>query len=192
MTSAESVPYITEEEYLEGEQHAEVKHEYYDGHVYPMAGPYAMAGASDGHELVALNLASALLTHLRGKGCRVYKSDMKLRLQFRAKTLFYYPDIMVACDPSEAHALYREKPKLIIEVLSEDWRKDIVEKAAIYARIPTLEEYVVIDPRPDAPEVQLSRCADGWEPVETVRGMDAEFTLRAVALTLKIADLFAV
>jgi Uma2 family endonuclease len=163
-----------------------VKHEYYDGQVY------AMAGATDGHELVALNVAAALLAHLRGKGCRVFKSDMKVRLKFRSKTLHYYPDVMVACDPDDAHPLYREKPKLIVEVLSEDWKKDLVEKAAVYPRIPTLLEYVVIDPRPDAPEVQLSRRADDWEPVETVRGLEGEFTLRSVGLTMKVAELFAV
>ena len=189
MISADPVPYITEDDYLEGEKVAAVKHDYYDGQVYPVQG---MAGASDGHELVAGNIFGALLTHMRGKGCRVYKSDMKVRLLFRGKTLFYYPDVMVACDPADAHPLFREHPKLIIEVLSEDWKKDIVEKGATYPRIAALEEYVVVDPKPDAPEVQISRRADGWEPVETVRGMDAEFTLRSVALTLKVADLFAV
>lgn len=186
MISAEPVPYIAEDEYLAGEQLAEIKHEYFDGQVF------AMAGASDAHELVSLNLASALLAHLRGKGCRVFKSDMKLRLQFRGKTLHYYPDIMVACDPADAHPLYRERPRLLIEVLSEDWKKDIVEKAATYPRIETLEEYVTIDPNPEAPEIQISRRADGWEPLEIVRGMDAPFTLRSVALTLKVADLFVV
>ncbi len=186
MTSAEPVSYITEEEYLEGEQHSEVKHEYYDGQVY------AMAGASDGHELVAGNVFAALLAHLRGKGCRVFKSDMKLRLRFREKPLHYYPDVMVACDPADAHPLYRERPKLLVEVLSSDWNKDIVEKGAIYPRIATLEEYVVIDPQPEAPEVQISRRANGWEDLEIVRGMEAEFTLHSVGLTLKVADLFLV
>ena len=186
MIAAEPVRYITEEEYLEGEQLAEVKHEYFDGQVF------AMAGASDGHELVAGNIFAALLAHLRGKGCRVFKSDMKLRLQFRGKTLHYYPDIMVACDLADKNPLYRERPRLLIEVLSEDWKKDVVEKAATYPRIETLEEYVTIDPNPEAPEVQISRRADGWEPLEVVRGMDAQFTLRSVGLTLKIADLFAV
>ena len=186
MTSAQSVPHITEEEYLEGEQHAEEKHDYYGGRVY------AMAGASDAHELVAMNIAAALLSHLRGKGCRVFKSDMKLRVSFRGALLFYYPDVMAACDPADAEPLYRERPRLIVEVLSEDWKRDIVEKAAAYSSIPTLEEYVVIDPRPETAEVQISRRENGWEPLEIVRGMDAEFTLRSVALTLKVADLFAV
>jgi len=186
MISAEPVPYVTEEEYLEGEQLAEIKHEYYDGQVY------AMAGASDDHELVAGNLFAALLTHLRGKGCRVYKSDMKLRLQFREKTLFYYPDVMVACDSSERNPFYREKPKLIVEVLSADWKKDIVEKAAAYARVPSLEEYVIIDPSAAAPEVTLSRRENGWEPVEIVSGAEGKFTFRSVQLTMRVADLFAV
>ena len=85
-----------------------------------------------------------------------------------------------------------ERPRLLIEVLSEDWKKDVVEKAATYPRIETLEEYVTIDPNPETPELQISRRADGWEPLEIVRGMDAPFTLRSVALTLKITDLFAV
>lgn len=186
MTSAQRVPYITEEEYLEGEQHAEEKHEYYDGQIY------AMAGASDGHELVAGNIFAALHSQLRGKGCRVFKSDMKLRLQFRGKMLFYYPDVMVACDPADSEPLFRERPRLIIEVLSADWKRDIVEKAVAYSGIPALEEYVVIDPRPEAPEVQISRRENGWEPLEIAQGMAAEFTLRSVALTLKVSDLFVV
>ena len=60
------------------------------------------------------------------------------------------------------------------------------------AAIESLEEFVTIDPRPDAPEVQISRRTDGWEPVEIVRGMAAEFTLHSVGLTLKVADLFVV
>ena len=184
MISPEPVPYVTKDDYLGGEQLAEVKHEYYDGQVF------AMGGASDGRELVAGNIFAALLTHLHGKGCRVFKSDMKLRLQFRGKTLHYYPDIIVACDPADAHPLFRERPRLLIEVLLEDWKKDIVEKAATYPRIETLEEYVTIDPNPEAPEVQISRRADGWEPLEIVRGKDAQFTLRSIDLTLKSADLF--
>lgn len=184
--TALALPYITEEEYLAAEMDADVKHEYVDGLVY------AMAGANDPHELVAGNFFSALLTYLRGKGYRVYKSDMKVRLTFRGKVAFYYPDVMVACDPSETHPFYREKPKLIIEVLSRDWRKDTFEKAATYSGIPSLEEYVLVTPRANAPQVQISRRANGWEPVEIVKGMDAEFTLNSVGLTVKVADLFAV
>ena len=186
MNSAEPAPYLTEEEYLEGECHSEIKHEYYDGCVT------AMAGASDPHELVSMNIAVALANHLRGKGCRVYKSDFKVRLKIRGKPLYYYPDGMVACDPADDHRLYRERPKLLIEVISEDWKRELVEKAFAYRQIESLEEYVVIKPDPDAPEVYIFRRADGWEPPQKLTGMDAEFTLESVGLKLKVADLFAV
>ena len=177
--------YITEDEYLAMEAVAAEKHEYCDGQIF------AMAGARDEHELVAMGFTVALANHLRGSGCRAYKSDMKVRAKYRDKTLFYYPDVFVACGPSDAKAVFRDDPKLIVEVLSEDWKKDLAEKVSIYKNIPSLEEYVVADPRADAPEVFLYRRADGWEPPEVVTGIDGRFTLRSVGLTLKVADLFA-
>ncbi len=147
--TAERVPYITEEEYLEGEKHSEVRHEYFDGVVF------AMAGATKQHEHVAMNFGGRLWQHLLGKGCQVFKGDMRLRLPpIMGKGLYYYPDVMVTGDPSDDDEIYCERPKLIIEVPS-------------------------------------SR-ADGWEPIESFTGLDAEFTLRSVDLTLKVADLFAV
>lgn len=64
------------EEFLVWEEGQEERHEFINGWAV------VMAGASDNHELVAGNLFAALHNHLRGKGCRVYKGDMKLR--FRA------------------------------------------------------------------------------------------------------------
>jgi Uma2 family endonuclease len=183
--TAELVPYITEEEYLAGEPRSAVKHEYFDGRVW------AMAGATDSHEMVSGNFFLALGNHLRGKGCRVYKSDMKVRLTLAGKPLFYYPDVMVACDPDEKHPLYRERPRLIVEVLSEDEDKDLVEKLLAYQRIASLEEYVVASQRAEAPMVKIFRRAEGWEPGEEHTGTNAEFELRSVGLKLRMADLFA-
>lgn len=184
--TAEAVHYVTEQEYLAGEPRSDVKHEYHDGVVY------AMAGASDVHELVSLNLAVALSNHLRGKGCRVFKSDMKVRLSFLEKPFYRYPDVFVACDPTDNHRLFRERPKLIVEVLSDDWDDAAMAKFIAYRSIASVEEIVFAEPNPDAPIVYLSRRADGWEPVEIVRGMNAEISLRSVGLTLKVAELFAV
>ena len=175
--------YLTVEAYLEGERHSEVRHEYFDGEVF------AMAGASQEHELVALNLAAALHSHLKAKPCRVFKDGMKLRLQAMGRDLFYYPDIMVACDPADAHRYYREKPKLLIEVLSENENKDLIEKFFAYQRLASLEEYVVVTPDPARPEVRIFRRAEGWEPGKIHH--EGEFTLHSVGLTLKVSDLYA-
>lgn len=195
MTPAEPVPYITEAEYLEGEKYAEVKHEYFDGQVYAITDnglPTGMAGASEAHELVALNVATALVNHLRGKGCRVYKSDMKLRVHFHDQNVFYYPDVMVTCDPADTHSLFREKPKVIVEVLSENRKEDLVEKRAVYPVIESLQEYITIEPNSDAPEIRILRRKDGWNSVEIIHGAGAQFTLQSLDLTLKVSDLFAV
>ena len=186
MPAGRLAPYITEEEYLEGEALAAGRHEYYDGRVW------AMAGATDGHELVSGNVFGLLWQHLRGKGCRVFKSAMKVRFVREEKLMYYYPDVIVACDPTDNHRLYRERPKLLVEVMSEDWKKDWVEKALTYRHIATLEEYVIVDPNPDAPAVYVARPGESWDTPEVVTGRDAEFTLRSVGLTIRVAELFAV
>lgn len=176
--AVEDRDFITVEEYLEAEKLSEVRHEYFDGEVR------AMAGASDEHEAVALNLAAILHAHLQGKPCRVFKDGMKLRLQMIGRNLFYYPDVMVTCDPTDNPRYYRERPKLLIEVLSEDENKDLVEQYLAYQRIPSLEEYVVVSPRAAKPEVRIFRREEGWEPGETHHA--GEFTLRSIGLTIKV------
>ncbi len=77
---------ISVADYLAGEEKSEERHEYADGVIY------ATAGATEQHEILGLSLASALLRYLRGKGCRVFKGDMKVRLTMQAGELFDYPD----------------------------------------------------------------------------------------------------
>jgi Uma2 family endonuclease len=85
MVASPQYPYLTPEEYLQMEETSSIKHEYIDGKIY------AMAGATDVHVTIALNIASLLRTHLRGSGCRVYIADMKARIE--SKNRFYYPDV---------------------------------------------------------------------------------------------------
>lgn len=149
--------FITVQEYLDGEMLCEVKHDYRDGKVT------AMAGASVRHEEVALALSTALYTHLAGKPCRAYKSDVKLKLSINSKDIFYYPDILVACDPKDRHQLYREHPKVLIEVLSEDEDRDLVDKFLAYRTLESLEEYIVLGQDPNNPVAYIHRRTDGWK-----------------------------
>ena len=64
---------MTPEEYLEWEKRQSVKHEYVAGDVF------AMAGASDAHGKIALNLASMLLQHTEGGPCEPFLLDRKVR-----------------------------------------------------------------------------------------------------------------
>ena len=91
MQVVEKPQLLTVEEYLEGEQHGEVRHEYIGGMVY------AMAGGSIDHNLITLNFVSTLRSHLAGKRCRVLMADVKVRLEIAQADVFYYPDVMVGC-----------------------------------------------------------------------------------------------
>src|SRR5438876_7868674 len=111
MTSAvaQSQQFLSVEDYLEGERFSEIRHEYVGGYVY------AMAGASDDHNRIAGNIFGELRERLRGKRCEPFMADMKLKIA--ENEVFYYPDVLVACDPSDNATHFRERPTVIFEVL---------------------------------------------------------------------------
>lgn len=178
MQATQSAAAISVEDYLEGELHSPERHEYIGGVVY------AMAGASDDHNIISLNLATALRTHLRGKPCQVYMADVKLRLQISEEDVYYYPDGMVACDPRDTHRYFKQFPKVLIEVLSpETERTDRREKFLSYTQIETLEEYVLISQ--DRMEVSVFRRANKWQP-EILQQPEAMLKLNSLAFTLPL------
>ena len=157
MTALEKPQLLTVEEYLEGEQLSDVRHEYIGGLVY------AMAGASDEHNTIVGNFHAALHSHLRGKSCRVFMLDAKVRLKVAADDILYYPDLMVWCDPRDTNRFFKRHPRVIIEVLSESTeRTDRREKFLSYTQIETLEEYILV--AQDKMEVTLFRRANQWQP----------------------------
>lgn len=131
--------YISPEDYLAGEELSPIKHEYIDGQVY------AMAGASDAHVTITGNLFALLRNHVRGTGCRVYMADMKAKIE--TANIFYYPDVMVTCDPRDKTLQNHKKyPCLIVEVLSPTTEAfDRGDKFINYQQLETLQEYVVIN-----------------------------------------------
>ena len=128
---------LSVEEYLKLEECSTVKHEYVGGMIF------ALAGASDRHNRIALNIASRLLAAGRGGPCRVYVSDMRLQVD----DVFYYPDVMVACEPpASKNPTSRHDPCLLVEVLSPSTEAtDRREKLMVYRQIPSVEAYLVVD-----------------------------------------------
>ena len=148
--------YISETEYLQGEEFSALRHEYHDGRVY------AMAGASDRHNLISSNVNALLNTNLPDE-CEVFVADMKVRIQAQRKVIFYYPDVMVSCAAMDRAKYYRTQPRLIVEVLSQATeRHDRGEKFWHYQQIPSLLEYLLI--AQDAKEATLFRRSTGWLP----------------------------
>jgi Uma2 family endonuclease len=133
MSGALRNPEISEAEYLASELIRQEKHEFISGQVF------AMSGASIRHNQIAINVLVALHAHALSP-CRVSISDVK----FKAKQLYYYPDVMVACAP-QTDALCETQPCLIVEVLSDATESvDRGEKLHHYQKVPELEAYLLV------------------------------------------------
>jgi Uma2 family endonuclease len=104
MTAAKQIELVSVEDYLERELASDVKHEYWGGYVY------AMAGAKTAHNRVAGNFLGSLHRRLRGQPCEPFNSDMKVRIKFPTHTRFYYPDGMVVCEPNRRNRASRTVP----------------------------------------------------------------------------------
>lgn len=140
--------FLTPAEYLERERRAEYKSEYFQGEMF------AMAGASERHGLIVANLVGELRQQLKGKPCRVYPSDLRLRVT--AAGLYTYPDVIVVCGDIQFADDRKDtilNPVLIIEVLSESTRDyDRGRKFQYYRTLPSLVEYLTV--AQDEPQVE--------------------------------------
>jgi Uma2 family endonuclease len=129
-------------EYVRLERTSRVKHEFLRGEVW------AMAGGSPDHAAIAVNLSTLLSTQLRDRPCRVYGSDLRVRV--KETGLSTYPDVTVVCgrlelDPEDSEGHTVLSPRVVVEVLSPSTETyDRGEKLANYKRIPSLAEVVLV------------------------------------------------
>ncbi|NEQ37302.1 MAG: Uma2 family endonuclease [Okeania sp. SIO3I5] len=173
---------MTPQEYLDWEEKQPIKYEYMNGQVF------AMTGGTIPHNEVSLNLATALKTHLRGKGCKVLMADVKVGVSEEGP--FYYPDVMVTCDERDRRAtkvIYH--PCLVVEVLSpgtEAFNRG--KKFKNYRNISTLKEYVLIDAREMTVECFRPNENGVWEIYNYGEG--DEVTLTSVDFSFPIEMLY--
>lgn len=173
--------YLTPEEYLTGEEASPQKHEYLNGVVH------AMAGGTPDHSSLAVRIGALFDARLRGRSCRPYNSDMRLRIEREADHRFYYPDAMVVCHPRRTGS-WQDEPVVLVEVLSASTsRVDHGEKREAYLQIPSLRHYVMVDSEKIEVIGWHFRGGD-WaaeilrEPAELVRleSIGCEFSLREI------------
>jgi Uma2 family endonuclease len=141
------LPKMTIEAYLDWEPRQEVRYEYVNGELF------AMTGGTIPHNDIALNLYTALRSLVKARGCRINVSDVKV--QVSPSSPYYYPDLIVSCDPRDRTARkFIQHPILIVEVLSPGTEsKDRGEKFRQYQAMPSLQEYVLIDSEKIAVEI---------------------------------------
>ncbi len=183
MTAAKKLNVVSVADYLNGELISPIKHEYLGGVIY------AMAGARNAHNLIASNTLVAMGGRLRGKRCRAFNSDTKVRVQLPNQIRFYYLDGMVVCRPNPADDSYQDEPVVLAEVLSRRTRRiDEGEKKDAYLTIPSLAVYLLIE-QDEPAAVVYRRTAEGFVR-EVYQGLDAVVSLPEVAIDLPLAEVY--
>lgn len=173
---------ISVDDYLAGEEDGEVRHELIDGEAYAMTG-----GTKNHSTLIGMIqgfIMNHLLIHNPNNKCRVYPSDLKVRINNN----FYYPDVVVTCEENaQAHPTYTEQPLVIVEVLSKSTRRlDQTIKLEQYTNIPSLQEYILVEQ--DIAEIKVFRRKQHWQPQFYYLG--DQLNLDSIELTLDVADIY--
>ncbi len=183
MSAVHRHQHVTPEAYLASELKSPTKHEYVGGSVY------AMAGTRNIHNVIAGNIFGSLGTRLRGKKCRPFNSDTKVRVRFPNHVRFYYPDVQVVCQPSSMEESFQDQPNVIVEVLSESTRRtDEGEKLDAYLTIPSLETYILVDSSNKEVVVE-QRGSNGFQRSILI-GDDGVVPLPCLGFDLPLAEIY--
>lgn len=167
--------HITPDEYLQRERKAEYRSEYLRGEMF------AMAGASANHNLIVLNAGSHLREQLKKKPCRVYPSDLKLRIE--ATGLYTYPDLSVVCGEPQFESDVCDvllNPVVLVEVLSDSTEAyDRGKKFEHYRTIPSLKHYILIAQDRHSIDCFSRQVDDSWN-LTSCQGLDGMIRLEAI------------
>ncbi len=183
MSAARKIQLTSIDDYLAGELASPIKHEYLGGYIY------AMAGARNLHNLIGTNVIGTLHARLKGKKCRPFNSDTKIRVRLPSHVRFYYPDASVICRPNPPEDSFQDEPSVLFEVLSNKTRRlDEGEKKDAYLTIPSLSVYVLVEQ--DAPVLTVYRRSKQGDFVREVYEAAALLPLPEVEIDLPLADIY--
>ncbi len=176
---------LTVEEYLAFEEKSEVRHEFYDGEVY------AMAGGTINHNRLTRRVANLLDNQPSLKKCGVFSENMKVDV--RDGRHMPYPDIVVTCHPFDLRGnnLIIRQPRLLIEVLSKSTaHKDRGDKWRDYRKMPSLWYYMLVDQYATTVEL-FSRIEETNEWINTIyERTDDIIKLPRLAVELNVGAIY--
>ena len=132
---------FTVEEYIEFEETSEIRHEFHEGHLYPMD------GTGDAHNEIIQNTVALMRPVFRKLGCKIYSENLKLQIYEKGK--YVYPDIILTCDERDKNSTFiKRHPSLIIEVLSKSTASyDKSTKFEWYQELPSVQYYLTVESR---------------------------------------------
>lgn len=174
--------FISEAEYFAGEMLSQRRREYLGGSVF------VLPESGDEHATIVGNVGCELHARLRGSGCRVFLSALKVRLELADEVIHYYPDVFVTCDPRDTERYFKRHPRVIVEVLSfSTERLDRREKFWNYQQVESLEEYVLVASH--YREVTVFRRVNGWRPEVLIRP-EEELHLASLDFRMPLAAVY--
>jgi Uma2 family endonuclease len=180
----------TEEEYWALEETAPIKHEYWNGEIF------AMSGGTANHSLITVRISAAFTTQLRGKACRAFGSDLRVKICRSSKRFNTYPDISIACPPlhfEEKRSGVKDtllNPRVIVEVLSPSTEKhDRTTKFDEYKLIESLTDYILVEQERIRVE-HYHRTENGKWMVESYINREDSFSLPGLEIMLSLAEIY--
>jgi len=178
-------PYITEEQYIELEERAERRSEYFRGEMFPVE------FATIPHAVIHSNLVLKIGTQLSGSGCQVFFNELRVRVS--PTGLYTYPDIVVVCGEPEISEKDKNaivNPKVIIEILSPTTQSyDRGDKFAHYRSIPSFQEYLLIAQDRIHAEHHIKQGGGGWLLIETSDG-DTTIAIETIGVRFQLSDAY--
>jgi len=173
------------ETYLELERTGSLKHEYYRGEIF------ALAGSSEAHNLILTNLLTTLNVQLRKRPCKVYPSDMRLKIP---KTgLYTYPDVSIVCGTPQFDDVKHDtllNPLIVIEILSPSTeRYDRGKKFQNYRTVVTLQEYILVSQDEYHIEHYINQNDGNWL-LTSYDHITTTFQLKTIECTLALEDVY--
>ena len=169
------------DDYLAWENEQADRHEFFRGETF------AMVGARRIHGRVVANLSRRLAEALDGSPCQVFAEGMKVQI---AEDAVFYPDLFVTCDAADlATEMIFRAPTLVVEVLSPATQAyDRSLKFASYRRLPSLREYLLVDPETRRVEAFRRNASDEW--VLADMSDDEVLALRCLDVRIPMAQVF--
>ena len=184
--SLQPKPILNFDDWLADERTAiETRSEYIDGEIF------AMTRAMESHNAIVMNIGSELHQQMKGRPCRIYASDMKVRI--RAANAGTYPDLVALCGEREFQDDRRDlllNPSLIVEVLSDSTEAyDRGGKFAIYRQVPSLREYLLVSQYRVQVELFTRGADDRWT-LSDYHALHDTITLTSIGCTLALAEVY--
>jgi Uma2 family endonuclease len=183
MENATGKTKYTYQEYLQLERDTDIRHEFWNGEVF------AMAGGKRSHNEIALNVTSLLNNTFRPKGCKTYINDVKLELQ--VGNYYVYPDVLLTCDKDDNDEYLVKKPSLIVEVLSKSTETyDRSVKLAQYRKIKSLRYYILVSQAKPMVEVYGRQNETSIFTYEVYESLEEIVQLPALDFVLPMTEIY--